>query len=77
MSLKVWLPLTGNLENKGLSEGINFTQSSLTYSDGKIGQCAYFNNIKTNTVTIPNFNDTKQFSIALWIKLPSSSSSTA
>ena len=77
MSLKVWLPLTGNLENKGLSEGINFTQSSLTYSDGKIGQCAYFNNIKTNTVTIPNFNGTKQFSIALWIKLPSSSSSTA
>ena len=40
MSLKVWLPLNGDLENKGISNLSNFSFNSFTQqSDGKIGKC--------------------------------------
>jgi len=40
MALQVWLPLTGNLENKGLSNfNITSIESSPTYVNGKIGNC--------------------------------------
>lgn len=70
MALQVWLPLNGNLKNKGCAN-VTFTQQDLTYTSGKIGQCAYFNNIKTNTVTIPALSGATKFSIAIWIKVPS------
>jgi hypothetical protein len=64
MALQVWLPLNGNLKNKGCAN-VTFTQPDLTYTSGKIGQCAYFNNIKTNTVTIPALSRATKFSIAI------------
>lgn len=76
MALQVWLPLNGSLENKGCSN-VQFTQNSLTYTTGKIGQCAYFSSgIKTNTVTIPALSGAKKFSIATWIKVPSNQTIT-
>ena len=39
MSLQVWLPLTGNTNNLGLSNITSSSASSITYSDGKIGKC--------------------------------------
>ena len=40
MALQVWLPLNGNLENKGLSNiTITPTGGSDSYTDGKIGKC--------------------------------------
>jgi hypothetical protein len=39
MALRVWLPLNGNLENKGLSN-IKLTSGTAVYLDnGKIGKC--------------------------------------
>lgn len=41
--LKVWLPLRGDLENKGVS-GVTVTNSGATVnSAGKIGSCYSFN----------------------------------
>lgn len=40
MSLKVWLPLNGDLENKGCSSySITSIENSPTFTTGKIGQC--------------------------------------
>lgn len=40
MALKIWLPLNGNINNKGLDE--TCTQiGTLTYAAGKIGQGLY------------------------------------
>jgi hypothetical protein len=39
MALRVWLPLNGNLENKGISDNISFsvTSGNSFTSNGKIG----------------------------------------
>ena len=45
MSLQVWLPLNGNMENQGISDmTFNFYESSNTvinYENGKMGKCYY------------------------------------
>lgn len=73
MSLQVWLPLNGNLQNKGLNN-INFTNNSATIdTSGKIGSCYYFNGsgyIKESTYDWTNFN-TSEFSLCCWYKEPS------
>lgn len=61
MSLKVWLPLNGSLENIGISDyTFSIISSNTTVSnDGKIGQC-YTNNsfsagglVSNKTITLP------------------------
>lgn len=43
MSLQVWLPLNGSLENLGLND-LQVTNNNATVNDnGKIGKCYYFN----------------------------------
>ena len=43
MSLKIWLPLNGTLENKGVSN-INIVNENATINTaGKIGSCYSFN----------------------------------
>ena len=45
MSLQVWLPLTGDLHNQGLSGEIpSLMGNGITYTDGKIGLAATFPN---------------------------------
>ena len=41
MALRVWLPLNGNLENKGIS-GITMSGTPASWGNGKIGKCATF-----------------------------------
>lgn len=54
MSLKVWLPLNGTLENKGVS---NITPtlmgSGITYTAGKIGNAATFPNACSSCIHMP------------------------
>lgn len=73
MSLRVWLPLTGTLENKGAS-GITVTNSGATVNaSGKVGSCYYFNAssyLYENMYDWSNFN-TSQFSLCCWYKEPS------
>ena len=68
MSLQVWLPLNGNLENQGLSNAAITALSTPTYSNnGKIGQCAY------GAYRINYKQTNNEVSIAFWICLTASS----
>lgn len=70
MSLKVWLPLNGNLENKGTSNyTINVFRGSEVYdNNGKIGKC--FNANGTNALKIiniiPDFYNYNAYSLCVW-----------
>lgn len=67
MSLKIWLPLTGNLQNKGLSDITATTNNTITYtnvSGGKIGQCA---NVGSGQIRIPFDGFSSSASIAFWV----------
>ena len=70
MSLRVWLPLNGNLENKGISDIEMIGAPASWDTNGKIGKCATFtgstNNVIYNNTT--DYNYTDNFSWAIWIK---------
>ena len=70
MALQVWLPLNGNIENKGLSD-ISVTNVGATVnSGGKIGKCYYFNGSSQYLQfdkSLPNLY-CEDFSWALWVK---------
>ena len=68
MSLQVWLPLNGNLNNNGIAN-ITITNDGATVNDnGKIGKCYSFNG-GTNKISIPNIitTSTNEFSISSWV----------
>lgn len=71
MSLQVWLPLNGNLNNQGLSK-VAVTNSGATVdSSGKIGSCYLFNPAKLSLT--PSFLTSfyGDFSFSLWLKVNS------
>lgn len=75
MSLKVWLPLNGDLRNNGLYD-ITVTNDGATVdNNGKIGKCYSFNNthIIIDSTDLQNLfsSNTQPFSIATWIYLNS------
>ena len=70
MSLRIWLPLTGNLNNNGVSETIA-TNYNITFdTNGKLGSCALISTAG-NKLTIPNpiNTSTDEFSISCWFYL--------
>lgn len=73
MSLKVWLPLNGNLNNYGISN-ITVTNNGATVdNNGKIGSCYYFNGSAWIKITLPSDMTTIQnTSICAWVKSTSS-----
>ena len=77
MSLRVWLPLNGDLTNNGLSDVIVTNNGATVDNSGKIGKCYYLsgspNFINTGYSTNIGTND---FSIALWIKIPTITTGT-
>ena len=67
MSLRIWLPLTGNLNNNGVS-GTIVTNYNVTFdTSGKLGSCALISTAG-NKLTIPNpiTTTTDEFSISCW-----------
>lgn len=73
MSLLVWLPLNGTLENKGLKGDVTVTNNGATVSDnGKIGKCYSFGNGSASSIGINidnNFVDIgASRSICAWVK---------
>lgn len=73
MSLKVWLPLNGDLRNQGTSNAIIINNGATVNTSGKIGSCYYFNAssyLYENTYDWTDFN-TSQFSLCCWYKQPS------
>ena len=73
MSLRVWLPLTKDLRNQGLSD-VTVTNNGATFnSAGKLGGCYQFNAsgyLKETSINWTNFN-TSEFSLCCWYKEPS------
>lgn len=72
MSLKVWLPLDGNLTNNGSAPATITSSNTTTYATGKIGACYVFNN--NNSYVSINCSDlyntfkggSQPFTICLW-----------
>lgn len=77
MSLRVWLPLNGNLENKGLDDVAITNNGAVVDNNGKIGKCYSFDGSNDKLILTSNkIYETAIGSIACWIKLnalPSSS----
>ena len=67
MSLQVWLPLNGNLENKGVGTlSSDFSISSPTYSAGKTGNNLKISSQQSNVVTIDELTNKKNVTISFW-----------
>ena len=70
MSLRVWLPLTKDLSNNGLSEyDIGMFRGTETYNaNGKLGKCFYANGVNTIKVykIIPDFYKYTGYSLCAW-----------
>ena len=76
MSLQVWLPLNGNLNNQGLSD-ITITNNGATIdAAGKIGSCYYFDGSGYMDTTYSTAIGTSDFSISMWVKIPTLTSGT-
>ena len=70
MALRVWLPLNGTLENKGISElkTANIQSGVVIDNNGKIGKC-YTNSGTTVSVSTPISISSSTFSMAAWVKI--------
>lgn len=67
VSLQVWMPLNGNLDNQGLSDIMVFNSGATVNNSGKIGKCYYFDGtddrIYANNISIDN----KEMSACVWV----------
>ena len=59
MSLQVWLPLNGNVENKGTNSKVKYNAGTLTFLDGKLGKGLSL----ANTVYFSGMSKLSKFSI--------------
>ena len=75
MSLQVWLPLNGNLNNQGLSDITVTNRGATANNSGKIGSCYSFDTGKYLTVTRPAAV-TKEISYSCWVNITSWNSTT-
>lgn len=75
MSLRVWLPLLGNLDNQGLSESNVTAINAIVATAGKIGSCYSFasNSYLRGTNTFLS-NSTQDWSYCCWMKLNTTAS---
>lgn len=70
MALRVWLPLNGSLENKGISDlkVANIQYNVAIDNNGKIGKC-YTNSGTTVSTVTPISISSKAFSMSAWVRL--------
>ncbi len=74
MSLLVWLPLTGNINNHGLAASLTTTNTPVYKTTGKIGSCLDLNT--RVQFSCPDLSNLQTFSIAFWAKVNADSSLT-
>lgn len=78
MPLKLWLPLDGTNENRGIS-GVTMSGSPASWGNGRTGKCAVFNNNAAQRITssTAEFNYTvEDFSWCCWVNKDSSTLGT-
>lgn len=71
MSLQVWLPLNGNLNNQGLTNINAINNGATVNASGKIGSCYQFGTAASD-ITIPKeamTSFTTEASVCFWIKI--------
>jgi hypothetical protein len=66
MGLQIWLPLDGNLENKGLTDVTITANGTVSYANGKIGQCLSCNSATFLNIVGLTLNN--EASILYWSK---------
>lgn len=66
MSLQIWLPLDGKVENKGLNNFSITTNTATINNEGKIGQCYSFDGTNCIRGTTTKMSTTT-WSVACWI----------
>ena len=72
MALQVWIPLTNNLENKGLNNAVVTNTNASLNNNGKLGKCYQFAGGTSNAhlylpTTVPT--TTKNWSYCCWAKI--------
>jgi len=78
MSLKVWLPLDGDLRNLGTSNGNFSIKTALTYTDnGKIGKAYSGGAITMDANTAASILNNQEFSFTCWVYINSTEGSTS
>ena len=73
--LVTWLPLMGDIQNKGLSNTATTSTGSITYGQGKVGKCATFSSGAIILNPAPITTATPEFSFSFWYKTTSPSAS--
>ena len=70
MSLLVWLPLTNDLSNKGLSSvTVTNTNVTIDHTDANLGGCGYFNGSARIQVSLPSgLTSLKNTTVCGWLK---------
>lgn len=78
MSLQVWMPLNGDIDNQGLRGDIipQMMGTGITFTDGKIGKCANFPN-NTNSCIYMTGMELQTGSWCAWIKVLGEGASTS
>lgn len=76
MSLRVWLPLNGTLENQGLDSATTISTAAVFDDSGKIGKYLSYStdtNSRSIVYNVPNLAtmlaNGKKYSLACWIKI--------
>lgn len=77
MALRVWLPLNGTLENKGISDITVTNHGATVDNNGKIGKCYAFNSNYIAVTNLPLSSFSNEASLSCWVKLPTTHSAYA
>lgn len=78
MSLLVWLPLNGNLDNKGACETTTAVTSTPVWATtGKISSQSLYTKTRQTTMYFPQLVGTTTYSVAYWLYIPSATAPTA
>lgn len=72
MSLQVWLPLNGNLDNQGIGDNISISGTASYSSNGKIAS-KYLNTNNRISVYVPSIKSTKICTFSFWAYVVSAS----
>ena len=67
MALQVWLPLNGDIHNQGILNK-TFTNDNVTWSAGKLGNCATFSGSNNSSVYADSVSIGNTWTVCCWAK---------